>query len=164
MTITLWNNKSDANVVHKDLELVGQLNIDLQLDKPLLDMDITIPKSEITFNENMINYITVTDFKRDYFVKEIVKSRAGVITLNLHEDVLSTHFDKIKNLNAIIGRQEKAYNLYVPDGNIPMQTKKNVVTKRFAKSLSDTTGAMILITQGGEYFIKENEPTEGGTQ
>ena len=164
MKITLWKNKSDANVVHKDLELIGQLNIDLQLDKPLLDMDITVPKSEIVFNENMVNYITVTDFKRDYFVKEIVKSRAGVITLNLHEDVLSTHFDKIKNLNAIIARQEKAYNLYVPDGNIPMQTKKNVVTKRFAKSLSDTTGAMILITQGGEYFIKENEPTEGGAQ
>ena len=162
MTITLWINKSDSNVVHKDLELIGQLNIDLQIDKPLLDMEITVPKSEITFNENMINYITVTDFNRDYFVKEIVKSRAGVITLNLHEDVLSTHFDKIKNLNAIIGRQEKAYNLYVPDGNIPMQTKKNVVTKRFAKSLSDTTGAMILITQGGEYFIKD-EPTEGGT-
>ena len=164
MKITLWKNKSDANVVHKNLELIGQLNIDLQLDKQLLDMDITVPKSEITFNENMVNYITVTDFKRDYFVKEIVKSRAGVIILKLHEDVLSTHFDKIKNLNAIIGRQEKTYNLYVPDGNIPMQTKKNVVTKRFAKSLSDTSGAMILITQGGEYFIKENEPTEGGTQ
>ena len=125
-------------------------------------MDISVPKSEITFNENMVNYITVTDFKRDYFVKEIVKSRAGVIILKLHEDVLSTHFDKIKNLNAIIGRQEKAYNLYVPDGNIPMQTKKNVVTKRFAKSLSDTSGAMILITQGGEYFIKEDGTIEGG--
>ena len=32
MVITLWNNKSDANVVHKDLELYGQLNIDLQIE------------------------------------------------------------------------------------------------------------------------------------
>lgn len=160
MTITLWNNKSDANTVHKELELVGQLSIDLQLDKPLLDMDITVPKSEITFDENMINYITVTDFNRDYFVKEIVKSKAGVITFRLHQDVLSSHFDKIKNIDAWILRQEHKANLYVDDEEIIVQNRSDQVVLKFPNTFGvDQNGAPVgtnvMLVLGSAQIIKE---------
>ena len=160
MTITLWINKSDANMVHKDLELVGQLNIDLQLDKPLLDMDITVPKSEITFNENIVNYITVTDFNRDYFVKEIVKSRAGVITFRLHQDVLSSHFDKIKNIDAWILRQEHKANLYVDDEEIIVQNRSDQVVLKFPNTFGvdqngTPVGTNVMLVLGAAQIIKE---------
>ena len=160
MQITLWNNKSDANDVHKNLELVGQLNIDLQLDKPLLDMDITVPKSEIMFNENMVNYITVTDFNRDYFVKEIVKSRAGVITFRLHQDVLSSHFDKIKNIDAWILRQEHKANLYVDDEEIIVQNRSDQVVLKFPNTFGvdqngTPVGTNVMLVLGSAQIIKE---------
>lgn len=160
MTITLWNNKSDANVVHKDLELVGQLNIDLQLDKPLLDMDITVPKSDVQFNENIVNYITVTDFNRDYFVKEIVKSKAGVITFRLHQDVLSSHFDKIKGIDAWILRQEHKANLYVDDEEIIVQNRSDQVVLKFPNTFGvdqngTPVGTNVMLVLGSAQIIKE---------
>lgn len=160
MNITLWNNKSDTNVVHKDLELLGQLSLDLQIEKPLLDMEITTPKSEITFNENMINYITVTDFNRDYFVKEIVKSNAGIIIFRLHEDVLSTHFDKIKNIDAWILRQEHKANLYVDDDEIIVQNRSDQVVLKFPNTFGvDSNGAPVgtnvMLVLGSAQIIKE---------
>ena len=160
MTITLWNNKSDANVVNKKLELIKQLNIDLQVDKPLLDMDITVPKSEIAFNENMVNYIAVTDFNRVYFVKEIVKSRAGVITFRLHQDVLSSHFDKIKNIDAWILRQEHKANLYVDDEEIIVQNRSDQVVLKFPNTFGvDQNGAPVgtnvMLVLGSAQIIKE---------
>ena len=160
MVITLWKNKSDANVVQKNLELIGQLNIDLQLDKPLLDMEITVPKSEVTINENMVNYITVTDFNRDYFVKEIVKSRAGVITFRLHEDVLSSHFDKIKDIDAWILRQEHKANLYVDDEEIIVQNRSDQVVLKFPNTFGvDSNGAPVgtnvMLVLGSAQIIKE---------
>ena len=160
MLLKLYKNTSDRKSVTKNIENVQNLTINQQFDKPELTMTITLPKNQVYLINEMTNYAYIEDFDRYYFV-EIVKKPAGLVDVILKEDVLSSHFDKIKNLSAIISRQESAYNLYLPDGNIPMQTKKNVVTKRFVKSLADTTGAMILITQGGEYFIKENE---GGTE
>ena len=160
MTITLWNNKSDTNVVQKDLELIGQLNIDLQIEKPLLDMEITTPKSEITFNENMVNYITVTDFNRNYFVKEVVKSRAGVIIFRLHEDVLSTHFDKIKNIDAWILRQEHKANLYVDDDEINVQNRSDQVVLKFPNTFGvdsngTPVGTNVMLVLGSAQIIKE---------
>lgn len=155
MLLKLYKNTSDRKSVTKNIEHVHNLTINQQFDKPELTMTITLPKNKVYLTNEMTNYAYIEDFDRYYFV-EIVKKQSGLVDIILKEDVLSSHFDKIKNINAIISRQESAYNLYLPDGNIPMQTKKNVVTKRFAKSLSDTSGAMILITQGGEYFIKED--------
>ena len=162
MLLKLYKNTSDRKTVSKNIVYVHDLTINQHFDKPELTMTITLPKNEVALTNEMTNYAYIEDFDRYYFV-EIVKKPAGLADIILKQDVLSSHFDKVKNINAIISRQESAYNLYLPDGNIPMQTKKNVVTKRFAKSLSDTTGAMILITQGGEYFIKD-EPAEGGAQ
>lgn len=161
MEIKLYKNSSDRNMVSKSLEFISAITVNSHIEKPLIDMSISLPKSAISFTD-FANYVEIIDFNRKYFITDVKKDIGGLVTIFLHEDLLSSHFDKIKNISAIIGRQEKAYNLYVPDGNIPMQSKKNVVTKRFPNSLSSSTGAMILITQGGEYFIKDSE--EGGTE
>lgn len=161
MEIKLYKNSSDRNSVNKSLELISTITVNSQIEKPLIDMSISLPKSAISFTD-LANYVEIVDFNRKYFITDVKKDIGGVVTILLQEDILSSHFDKIKNISAIIGRQEKSYNLYVPDGNIPMQSKKNVVTKRFPNSLGSNTGSMILITQGGEYFIKDTE--EGGAE
>lgn len=161
MEIKLYKNSSDRNMVSKSLEFISTITVNSQIDKPLIEMSISLPKSAISFTD-FANYVEIVDFNRKYFITDVKKDIGGVVTISLQEDILTSHFDKIKNISAIIGRQEKAYNLYVPDGNIPMQSKKNVVTKRFPNSLSSSTGAMILITQGGQYIIKDSE--EGDTE
>lgn len=155
MEIKLYYNSSDRNVVNKSTEFISKITVNSHIEKPLIDMSITLPKDQIYYL-NMANYVEIVDFNRKYFITDVKKDIGGVVTILLKQDILSSHFDKIKNISTIIGKQEKAYNLYVPDGNIPMQSKKNVVTKRFPNSLGNNTGAMILITQGGEYFIKDN--------
>lgn len=143
MEIRLWKNSSDANVVSKSLQFLHSLTINNQFEKPLIDLTITLPKSEIVYAD-VINYVTIVDFDRDYFVKEVRKDTGGIISLVLHEDILSSHFNKIKNIDAWILRQEKKANLYVDDDEIIVQNRSDQVVLKFPQAFGhDTAGTPV---------------------
>lgn len=159
MNLSFYKNKSDAEVVSKNLEFVRSITVNQQIEKPLIDMTITIPNSEITFNE-VINYCSINELNRNYFIREIRKNPSGTLTLILHQDVLSSHFDKIKGIDAWILRQEHKANLYVDDEEIIVQNRSDQVVLKFPNTFGvdsngTPVGTNVMLVLGSAQIIKE---------
>ena len=159
MNLSFYKNTSDAEVVAKNLEFVSSITVNQQIAKPLLDMTITIPKSEIAFDE-VINYCNISELNRNYFIRDISKNPSGTLTLTLHQDVLSSHFDKIKGIDAWILRQEHKANLYVDDEEIIVQNRSDQVVLKFPNTFGvDSNGAPVgtnvMLVLGSAQIIKE---------
>ncbi len=112
MTISLYNNASAPNYVDKDISLVETLNGVLRNPSSVTDPVVTIERdSPIGFN-----YVQIPEYGRYYFVTGISMINDRLLALSLHVDVLMTYKDAIRNMNAIIKRQENQFNLYLDDG------------------------------------------------
>lgn len=112
MTITLYNNTSPSNYVNKSISVVSSLNGTLRNPTSIIDPVVTIERSSpIGFN-----YARIEEFGRYYFVTGISSELSNLISISLHVDVLMTYKEGIKNMNAIIKRQENKFNLYLDDG------------------------------------------------
>ena len=112
MTIKLYNNTSAPNYVSKSIELVSELTGTLREPTSITSPVITIERaSPIGFN-----YVQIPDLNRYYYVSGISTEAFGLISLSLKCDVLMSFANQIRNMNAIIKRQENQFNLYLDDG------------------------------------------------
>lgn len=112
MTITLYNNTSPSNFVNKSITVVSTLTGTLRNPTSVTDPVITIERSDPTG----FNYARVEEFGRYYFITGISSESNALISISLHVDVLMTYKEGIRNMYAIIRRQENKYNLYLDDG------------------------------------------------
>lgn len=112
MTITLYNNTSPPNYVNKSITIVSTLTGTLRNPTSVTDPVITIERSDPTG----FNYARIEEFGRYYFVTGISSESNSLISISLHVDVLMTYKEGIKNMNAIVKRQENQFNLYLDDG------------------------------------------------
>ena len=146
MTLTIYANKSDRNVVSKSISQVQNLTNVLCKDptnilNPVFFVQITAG------NIAAFNYLYAPDFKRYYFATAITRNRTN-IEINCEVDVLMSFSSNIKGLNAIVERQTNYYNLYLPDLQIPDYAYRRVQTKVFPQQPLDVGGTMILATSG----------------
>ena len=112
MTIKLYNNTSAPNYVTKTITLVEELSGALREPTSITDPVITIARSSpVGFN-----YVQIPEFGRYYYVTGISSELNGLIAISLHCDVLMTYANEIRNMNAIVKRQENEFNLYLDDG------------------------------------------------
>lgn len=112
MIITLYNNTSPPNYVDKTISTVEVLEGTLRDSASIIDPVITIERnSPIGFN-----YAHIPEFNRYYFVTGISSVIYGMVSISLHVDVLMTYKAQIRDMNAIIKRQETVYNTYLNDG------------------------------------------------
>lgn len=118
------------------------------------DVDILNPTLEIAYSSDLTkcNYIYVQEWKRYYFVNNIV---AGMQRLffDCHVDVLTTYATDIKKLDCIIARQENKYNTYLNDGIWRNLQARDVLTKRFKRNGNSTSfyrPCNFILTTGGE--------------
>lgn len=112
MTIILYNNTSPSNYVNKSISVVSTLNGTLRNPTSIIDPVVTIERS----NPTGFNYARIEEFGRYYFVTGISSELSNLISISLHVDVLMTYKEGIKDMNAIIKRQENKFNLYLDDG------------------------------------------------
>lgn len=112
MTIILYNNSSPSNYVSKSISVVETLNGVLRTPTSITDPVVTIERS----NPTGFNYARIEEFGRYYFVTGISSESNSLISVAMHVDVLMTYKDGIKNMDAIIKRQENNFNLYLDDG------------------------------------------------
>ena len=151
MTITLYVNNSEPNKVDKDLS--NPINIDgaLRDGSSIIDPVIDIELS--SGNIANINYIHIQEWDRYYFVNNISSVVNGLWTLSCHVDVLSSYKKRIKNLSAIIARQQNEYNLYLNDDKFLVNAQREYWTKAFpnrvASSNSIAARGCILTLAGG---------------
>lgn len=115
MTLKLYTNRSDKNHLDKNItqqgsDITGTLRSNCSIIDPVISIEAIT-----NFNLKTCNYAYISEFGRYYYITNIVCS-GKLYELHMHCDVLMSFKSQIRANNAVISRQENAYNLYLPDG------------------------------------------------
>ena len=142
MVIQLFYNSSENNKVDKSLTLVRQIEGNLKNQTSLIDPVIMIEGSADVMTG--FNYMYIPDFKRFYFVNNVVNLRTNLFQINAHVDVLSTYKNEIRGNRAIVRKQEKAWNLYLDDGTFRTYQNRKIVLKQFPAGFSGHSYVLLI--------------------
>ena len=132
MTITLYNNSSELNVVSKVLaELTtttAVLKDDTEISAPVVQLKSAMPPTA--------NYCYIPAFKRYYYISRQNIRPGGINELSLQCDVLMSYRDTILNSTVIAERSTNRCNKNLPD-NIPLLARRNVLYKKLNGGIGD---------------------------
>lgn len=126
-----WN-KSDNNVVNKALTQVVQLTGTLRNEAEVVDPVILLEVDD----PNKFNYIYIPSFKRYYYVTDRTSVRNNIVEVSAHCDVLMTYKAQFLALPAVISRNSRDYNVYLPDDQFSALAYERVQVRKFPNSLS----------------------------
>lgn len=145
MDIILYECQSPNNYITKTLynqiELTGSLRAESSIINPIIMIEYG--------NLSKYNYMYIPDFKRFYYIQNIVSIRTNLWRLECHVDVLNTYRSEILEHQAIIQKQSNnnISNMYFDDGDFIVENKQYIHIHNFPDGL-DETGEYILITAG----------------
>ncbi len=144
MMITFYKTSDESIKVNKNLTTIKSFDGSIMSTMPeVVDPVIQVPLSNELLD---CNYLYIPEFNRYYFAKGRVIN-GGIIEFSAHCDVLMTYKDEIKNLDAIVSRQENVYNLYQNDAMLPLYVNKKIQYLK-SKSVIPLNPSYILITAG----------------
>lgn len=126
-----WN-KSDNNVVNKQLTAVINLTGTLRNESEVVDPTILMEIDE----PNKFNYLYIPAFKRYYYVTDRNSVRNNLVEVSAHCDVLMTYKAQFLALPAVISRNTHDYNVYLPDDQFSAMAYERVQVKKFPNSLT----------------------------
>ena len=129
MTVKLYQNKSEFNVVDKDLTELATLTGTLREQSSVVDPAINF--SGLTQYIDTANYAYISEFGRYYFITDIQYVRNNLWLLTMHVDVLYTYASQIRNNSAIIERNENEYDLKLNDGLFRTQQNPRIAQYPF---------------------------------
>lgn len=145
-SITLYINNSENYRVDKSLTAVLNTSVALKGGSGIENVEIDIQTST---DISRCNYMYIPDFGRYYFITSIAAIRNDVYRLTAHVDVLSTYKEELRQLYAIIDKQENSYtNVYINDNSRVMQSNEFNRVINFPNGFNDS-GEFILICAGG---------------
>lgn len=149
MNITIYKNYSDANVVGKDLKTLQSLTGTI---RDAGGVDIMNPFITISGDYNFAaNYCFIPQFGRYYFIKNVKIVRENIYELELHVDVLQTYRSQIRNLEAIVNRQEYIYEPLLSDSKIKHKAKPKLQTLTFPNGFN--SGSTFVLPMAGQVGI-----------
>lgn len=150
MQVTLYKNNSNTRVLNKNLTVVkSNINCSLKDDTDLQTPTILLSKSTIP-DATSFNYMYIDIFKRYYYTKQPVEQIGGILKIEGNIDVLMSHADEIKQLYALVERQQNFYNLYLSDLQIPNLAYKRVQTLIFPQQPLDAVGGTMILAVCGK--------------
>lgn len=132
MTIKLYKNYSDNNVLDKSItqvgsDITGTLREDCSVINPVIAIE--------GLTDLTVNYAYITEFGRYYFINNIV-CKGKLYELQMHVDVLKTYASGIRGNNAVIARQQNEYNLYLQDGVFKTEAIPHYEIRKFPSGFS----------------------------
>lgn len=133
--VTLQTNSSEDNRVDKVLTNISTRPCVFKNDAELINPTLVI-NANISSMKN-VNYFTINELGRSYFVKSIKSIRNGVVEVVGHCDVLSSNKTALRGNTAIISRNESKYNLYLDDGTFRTYSNPIILTRKFPQGFSD---------------------------
>lgn len=145
MTITLQVSTSPKNKLDKDVTDVASLSGTLKTSTSVINPTIII-EGDLSQYTN-VNYMTITEFGRSYFITNITSVTSKLFEIAAHVDVLSSFAAEIRANKAIVHRQETKWNLYLDDGSFKVYQNPMVLTKAFPSGF--TTQEFVLAVAGG---------------
>lgn len=146
MTITFYNNESDAIVVSKKITSVSSINN----AKIINETDIVNPSIVVSrkfYDSNILkaNYLYIDKLDRYYYINNISFAES-MIVIDCTVDVLMSYKKQIRNITCTVTRNENLKNGYVNDDNYNIQAYKQVVCKMFPNGINNDS--IILMTAG----------------
>lgn len=141
--IVLQTNNSEDNRLTKDLTDIITLSGTLRDSCSILEPVIMIATDSIP---TTANYMTIAEFGRSYFIRDITSVRNGLYQISAHVDVLSTYAEQLKACGGIVQRQENDWNLYVDDSAFWVYQNPYVLTRQFPSGF--TTQEFVLAVAG----------------
>ena len=145
-SIVLSTNKSDDRKFTKTLTTIATLSGALKDSTSIIDPVIIIECSQSTIAN--LNYLTISDFKRSYFVNGIKSIRHNIWEITCHVDVISSFASEIKANTAIINRQESKWNLFLNDGSLRCYQNPTIVTREFPSGFYPSSPTYIMLVVG----------------
>ena len=148
MNVTLYKNISSPNTLNKSITAIrSTISCSLKDNTDIKTPTIRISKSLIS-DSTSFNYMYIDIFKRYYYTNQPLECVGGILEISGNIDVLMSHKNEIKNLNALVERQQNFYNLYLSDLQIPNLAYKRVQTLKFPNQPLNIGGTMILAVCG----------------
>lgn len=146
MVIDLYINSSENNRVNKVLSGKFEMTGTLRGETNVVNPEIMIEHA----NPTGYNYAFIPEFNRYYFINEFTAIRNGLWRVRLVVDVLETYKSQIKQMPAIIDKQQNKgnSNLYLNDGSYVIDSRSYNTILNFSGGFNDS-GKFILITAGG---------------
>lgn len=126
-----YNNTSAPNKMVKNLTANGTFTGVLKGPCDILNPVIMIDSA--TYPENL-NYAYIEQFKRYYFVTDIICEINGLYTLQMQVDPLTTYRQSISGKTAVIARQENSFDLYIPDADFKVEQRTRTQRIEFPNS------------------------------
>lgn len=135
MIFRLFQNNSDKNVVDKDIVLKANIEGTLREDCSVIDPIITIDLISLS-DIKSINYAQIPDFGRYYYVTNII-CKGKLFEIHMHVDVLNSYKDELKQLSAVIARQENNNNVMLTDGLLKTYADPHIEIRKASGSFTD---------------------------
>lgn len=144
MKITLYTTTSPKEQVDKVLS--GSIDIECDLKAPASVLEPTLLLGGIDITG--YNYAYIPDFKRYYHINEMETQLNTLNERSLTVDALYTYAAQIRRLKGIVTRQEKKYNLFLNDLQIPTIAYERVQTFMFPLKPLLKSPSIVLCTTG----------------
>lgn len=154
MTITLYKNLSDNKVVSKNIVEGPSYTVTIKRDCSVEEPYFLLEKSTTDIAD--YNYLYCPDFHRYYYIRKRRIVMGGMFEIECFVDALKSFSVGIRNLQAIVDRQEFIFNPYLEDAGICI-TQGSVITPIKGSKVGEDTYS-IYLTAVGSY----DAPEEGG--
>lgn len=113
---TLYVNSSDERYVNKSLSNIGEYTIVFKSDENSIRPTLKISDSNIP---ETANYVYLSELNRYFYIRNKRYSKQ-CIYLECELDPLMSFRSQLANMEAIISRNERLYNLYLSDEKMEM--------------------------------------------
>lgn len=146
MTLNLQLNSSDNRTINKTISTIASLSGTMRQETSIINPVFTLEADLTTLAG--CNYFTVDELGRSYYIKDIISLRNGLVQITGHIDVLYTYRNAILSQQAVIGRSENKYNLYMDDASWYINCKKRRKVINFPSAFV-TNDNIIMTVIGG---------------
>lgn len=147
MTIGLYYNKSDKRRLNKELETIATYNGYMKNESSIINPIIYIEGAFNIGNNINANYLYLPDYRRYYYITDIIQVRANLVQITATVDPLMSFKDELKECSGIVKRGQNVSNTYLDDGSFKIYQNKKLLTQPFPSGF--TTENFILTMAGG---------------
>lgn len=134
MKLQLYSTISPRERVTKTLKAVGTaLTGTIKEESSIIDPVIKVSLAALP----EANYMYIEDFKRYYFITNIVCDYDGIFEIHAHVDVLMSNASVIRQQKAVVAKQQKRWNLYLNDTDYKTYANPWVITRTFPSGFSE---------------------------
>lgn len=147
MQITLYNNQSAPNVVHKSKTAIRTINGVLKENTNRENVVMTISHFDGWSN---INYAYIPEFNRYYYVSVDVLSGQR-LKLTMHSDALSSFWGSYKSSQCIARRSTSSVNPDIADNCLRFKTQPIYIRRKTTSKFTPTSSSgSYILTVGGK--------------